>query len=150
MNWKANKGVQLSVTTSVNASARLHWHFDPLVGGGFGDDVTITGSVVVPATGQLGLSLAEVGAKPAALMTLSMACINAPLSLETGSAIKLGARTGLRLFDSNIPPVAILDSGTQRVFFDKAKPSEATKLSNAKADKPSILVMWVIRPPCWR
>jgi hypothetical protein len=148
--WAPAKGVTLKSSATVHATAKLHWHFDPLVGGGFGNDVSIGGGGSVPVEGNVRVEMAEVGGESMALLVPTLICTNAPIEMKASGEIKLGVKTGVKLFDKPIAPTVLLDSAPRRIVFPVPKEEKAV---DGQRKKVRVVPKWnhpavdIVTPP---
>jgi hypothetical protein len=115
VKWLPTIGVKVDSGVMINATAMLHWHFDPLVGGGVGNDVNLGGSALVPLHGQVGVALKEIDGKKVALLLPSATCTNIPISVAASGDIKVSAKLGLLAMEEPLAPTILLDPIPRRI-----------------------------------
>jgi hypothetical protein len=131
--WVPKDGMALSATVGADFAADLHWHFDPLVSGGFGDDVGVSAKTSATANGSVNVRMATIQGQPAALLVPTLACTLAPLDLKAHTDIKLAAKYGIKMFAEPVPPIPLvttqplrLELPTGTVVVDKKKDIKAS------------------------
>jgi len=131
--WVPKEGMALSATAGADFAADLHWHFDPVVTGGFGDKVSVSAKTSATANGSVNALMATIQGQPAALLVPTLACTLAPLELKAHTDIKLAAKYGLKLFADPVPPIPLVTTQPLRIEL----PTDAVVVDKKKNIKAS-------------
>ncbi len=112
-------GISFSVPAKIVAEASVHAHIDPLIGGGVGTTIGITGSVNEKVAFQIEPRLVQSAMGKIAAIYPAMACKAIPVDIQTNGVLKFqggwasvpkfGVRWQWPIGKQTIAPVSLLD-----------------------------------------
>lgn len=86
----SEKGLGYSATADVKATAKVHAHFDPLVGGGIGKRATLDGSASPALSGTISFSIRPYGNVPVLVAENHLNCAKFPITVMDHGDLKVG------------------------------------------------------------
>jgi hypothetical protein len=103
-NFVWNQGAELRFNAAAHVSAKVDVHFDPYVGGGFTDNVSIGADANTPARIGYAPRLVTAGGHSALAVGALFNCQQVPVTVQGGGSLKFGIRTDVTLFDQSGKP----------------------------------------------
>lgn len=155
VSWEAD-GMRLVMPADATMNAKIHFHFDPLIGGGMGTSVQLEGkgAGTVNISTQTSVISDASGLKVAAVDT-RMSCDAVKATVTTDSVLKIdlgwinvpkvGAKVVLPLGRHQIGAIALLDNRPMFV----ATPSDDPRVENDAAIRAERIKKypWAVVPP---
>ena len=92
LSWSPSE-ITYQVSATVNATAKIKVHFDPLVGGGIGKRMTLDGSATPIFKGATTISMEKIGDFDAVIIKNTTECQNYPLTVMDRGDLKVGVIT---------------------------------------------------------
>lgn len=139
--WVPSTGVAITAGVAADGVVGLHWHFDPMLGGGVGANLNVHLSGSTPINAKLGVAMEKLDGKPVALLVPVVDCANVPLQGEENGELKVKVRMGQLLFDKPMAPQAIVDSVPRRVDLPIVKREDLEK--TLKKNEVGTIPHWV-------
>lgn len=145
------KGLLMNVDARVNASASIHVHFDPLIGGGMGTVVGLTGEANDTLAISIAPTLLDTPSGKVAALRSSMACRSLPVDIQTDGALKfpggwasipkVGVRWQWPIGKQVIPTIGVFDERPTFVSFVPQKLPEHPDWAPGHSDPASSIVL---------
>ncbi|MFZ3014271.1 MAG: hypothetical protein WA045_11240, partial [Nitrospira sp.] len=86
----SEKGLAYSASTEIEASTSLHVHFDPLIGAGIGERVSLEGTTSPVLAGMLSLSVRTYAGVPVLVIANQLDCTKVPIMVRDGGELNVG------------------------------------------------------------
>ncbi|MDW1961352.1 hypothetical protein [Vibrio sp. 661] len=87
-NWDTPDKLSFNVTTSVQATAKIHAHVDPLIGGGVGTSVGLKGKSRGEFGGSLNMMIDQFQSENLFILMPFMECKSIPITVKTDGRLK--------------------------------------------------------------
>ena len=132
--WVPQRGLAVSAAAHVKATADVHVHIDPLIGGGVGTNLGMEGSGDAQIAGEMRISKVSVGPRTVLALDPKMQCNPAKVELKTDGKLvtnwgwtkvpAIGARVETAALNNVVQPAVILSDApiAVRGRTDKGEP----------------------------
>jgi hypothetical protein len=143
--WLPRTGMSLDATLSARGKIALHWHFDPLLGGGVGRNVAADApSISAAVTGLLKMSMTQAEERSVILLHPDVACTHIPVDLKVRGDLDASVHTGFLFLERPLAPLVLVDTIPTRVEMptEKQPLKSAKPLADHDGSKTSVRIVW--------